>query len=185
MTGVSTRLTRSCSSSRPQGDARFRPALVGQYAPGRRLFQAGVVFNDQSSAHVECGVFALEKLPRWFVYGSSGTLKIDDFSAKSGRISKINNQYTVEVSEGVDPVVGSSRTMAPLRPEQISMSRCPRRLTRPTLFTRTSSSPARIRPSSPSNRTVFAAHAGDRCRFLVRPHAPVGRCPDLNRTARV
>ena len=82
-------------------------------------FKLELVFNDQSSAHVACGVFALEKLPRWFVYGSSGTLKIDDFSAKSGRISKINNQYTVEVSEGVDPVVGSSRTMAPLRPEQI------------------------------------------------------------------
>ena len=82
-------------------------------------FKMELVFDDQTSAHVECGVFALEKLPRWFVYGDAGTLKIDDFTAKNGRISKINHKFTVEVSEGVDPVVGSSRTMAPLRPEQI------------------------------------------------------------------
>lgn len=82
-------------------------------------FKLEMVFDDQTSAHVECGVFALEKLPRWFVYGDTGTLKIDDFSAKNGRISKINRNFKVEVSEGVDPVVGSSRTMAPLRPEQI------------------------------------------------------------------
>lgn len=82
-------------------------------------FKLTLVFDDFTSAHIECGVFALEKLPRWFVYGDTGTLRIDDFSAKSGRISKINNQYAIEVSEGIDPVVGSSRTMAPLRPEQI------------------------------------------------------------------
>lgn len=82
-------------------------------------FKLELVFNDQTSAHIECGVFALEKLPRWFVYGDTGTLKIDDFKAQNGRISKINRNFTVEVSEGVDPIVGSSRTMAPLRPEQI------------------------------------------------------------------
>jgi scyllo-inositol 2-dehydrogenase (NADP+) len=82
-------------------------------------FKLALVFDDQTSAHVECGVFALEKLPRWFVYGDTGTLKINDFSAQSGQLSKINHRFTVEVSEGIDPVVGSSRTMAPLRPEQI------------------------------------------------------------------
>jgi predicted dehydrogenase len=88
-------------------------------------FKIELVFSDDTSAHVECGVFALEKLPRWFVYGDTGTLKIDDFSAKNGRISKINRSYAVEVSEGVDPLVGTSRTMAPLRPEQIQHSALP------------------------------------------------------------
>ena len=82
-------------------------------------FKLELIFDNQASAHVSCGVFALEKLPRWYVYGDSGSLRIDDFSAKSGRISKINKKISVEVSEGVDPLVGTSRTMAPLRPEQI------------------------------------------------------------------
>ncbi|MEA4888646.1 MAG: Gfo/Idh/MocA family oxidoreductase [Clostridiaceae bacterium] len=82
-------------------------------------FKLEIIFDNQTTAHVECGVFALEKLPRWFVYGDSGTLKIDDFSAKTGRVSKINKNATVEVSEGIDPLVGTSRTMAPLQPEQI------------------------------------------------------------------
>jgi len=82
-------------------------------------FKLDLIFDDQSSAHAECGVFALEKLPRWFVYGDSGTLRIDDFSAKTGRISKINKNTTVEVSHGIDPLVGTSRTMAPLKPEQV------------------------------------------------------------------
>ena len=82
-------------------------------------FKLEMIFDDQTSAHVECGVFSLEKLPRWFVYGDNGTLKINDFTAQSASISRINHEYEVEVSHGVDPLVGTSRTMAPLRPEQI------------------------------------------------------------------
>ena len=88
-------------------------------------FKIALVFDDKTSAHIECGVFALEKLPRWFVYGDTGTLKIDDFTARGGRVSKINPNIKVEVSHGVDPVVGSSRTMAPLRPEQIQRTPLP------------------------------------------------------------
>ena len=82
-------------------------------------FKLELIFDDQTAAHIECGVFSLEKLPRWFVYGDNGTLKIDDFSAQSASVSRINHEYEVEVSHGVDPLVGTSRTMAPLRPEQI------------------------------------------------------------------
>ena len=82
-------------------------------------FKIEMIFDNQAAAHVECGVFALEKLPRWFVYGDSGTLKVDTFSTQTGRISRINRLATVEVSKGVDPLVGTSRTMAPLKTEQI------------------------------------------------------------------
>lgn len=82
-------------------------------------FKIAMTFDSGVAAHVECGVFALEKLPRWFVYGDSGTLKIDSFSTQTGRISRIHRDADVEVSHGVDPLVGTSRTMAPLKPEQI------------------------------------------------------------------
>lgn len=82
-------------------------------------FKISMTFDSGTAAHVECGVFALEKLPRWFVYGDSGTLKIDSFSTQTGRISRIHRDADVEVSHGVDPLVGTSRTMAPLKPEQI------------------------------------------------------------------
>jgi scyllo-inositol 2-dehydrogenase (NADP+) len=79
-----------------------------------------MLFDNNMTAHVEVGTFALQKMPRWFVYGDRGTLKIDDFSGKTGGISRIR----VEPGEGVGfdetkVVIGPSRTMAPLTPEDI------------------------------------------------------------------
>ena len=69
--------------------------------------------------------FALQKLPRWFVFGDRGTMKIDDISGKGASAARICKEV-----KGFDSVVGKkglgpSRTMAPLEPGYIEKLEIP------------------------------------------------------------
>ena len=81
-------------------------------------FELQMIFDHGVCAKVQVGTFCLQELPRWFVYGDRGTLKIDDFSGKSGGMARIKGQV-----QGFDSVfgknLGPSRTMAPLKPEYL------------------------------------------------------------------
>jgi scyllo-inositol 2-dehydrogenase (NADP+) len=73
--------------------------------------------DDGTMLQVEIGTYAFRKLPRWFVVGDGGTLKIEDFSAK-------NEGYTKPVLSDtpIAPIVvmteaGPTRMMAPRPPE--------------------------------------------------------------------
>lgn len=87
--------------------------LVDDYLKVEMLFDGGL------EAHVEVGTFALQKMPRWFVYGDRGTLKLDDFTGKTGGLSKIRREPGEDLHFDERHVGGPSRTMAPLTPEDI------------------------------------------------------------------
>lgn len=83
------------------------------------FFEILMTFDNNITAKVMVTTFAMEKLPRWFVFGDRGTLKIDDFSGLVGGAKKIKTEI-----KGYESVVGKknlgpSRTMAPLSPEYI------------------------------------------------------------------
>lgn len=81
-------------------------------------FELQMIFDNGVCAKVQVGTFCLQPLPRWFVYGDRGTLRIDDFSGETGGMARIKGQV-----QGFDSVfgknLGPSRTMAPLKPEYL------------------------------------------------------------------
>lgn len=87
-------------------------------------FELQMIFDNGVCAKVQVGTFCLQDLPRWFVYGDRGTLKIDDFSGKTGGMARIKGQV-----QGFDSVfgknLGPSRTMAPLKPEYLETMEMP------------------------------------------------------------
>ena len=81
------------------------------------LFEVTMNLSNGVTARVNVGTFALQKLPRWFVFGDRGTLKLDDFTGTAGGAARIRGEV-----QGFDSVLGKtslgpSRTMAPLKPE--------------------------------------------------------------------
>lgn len=89
------------------------------------FFEITMMFSGGSCAKVIVGTFALQKLPRWFVFGDRGTMKLDDFSGTEGGIARIRGEV-----KGFDSVVGKkslgpSRTMAPLAKEMLETLELP------------------------------------------------------------
>ncbi|MBP5655307.1 MAG: Gfo/Idh/MocA family oxidoreductase [Clostridiales bacterium] len=82
-------------------------------------FEINMKFSNGVCAKVTVTTFALEKLPRWYVFGDRGTLRIENIMSTEGRARRIKGDV-----QGFDSVVGKknlgpSRTMAPLKPEFI------------------------------------------------------------------
>lgn len=81
-------------------------------------FDLEMIFDSGVCARVQVGTFCLEPLPRWFVYGDRGTLRVEDFTGRSAAMARIRREVS-----GFDSVfgkqLGPSRTMAPLKPEFI------------------------------------------------------------------
>ena len=77
-------------------------------------------------AKVNVGTFALQKLPRWFVFGDRGTLKLDDFSGTAGGAARIKGEVRGFDSVVGQKVLGPSRTMAPLKPEFLETLELPK-----------------------------------------------------------
>lgn len=93
-------------------------------------FEVQLTFDNGVCAKVQVGTFCLQELPRWFVYGDRGTLRIDDFTGKTGGMARIKGQV-----QGFDSVfgknLGPSRTMAPLKPEYLETLPLPQAETDP------------------------------------------------------
>ena len=82
-------------------------------------FEINMMFSNGVCAKVTVTTFALEKLPRWYVFGDRGTMRIENIMSTEGRARRIKGDVS-----GFDSVVGKknlgpSRTMAPLKPEFI------------------------------------------------------------------
>lgn len=82
-------------------------------------FELELSFEHDICARIVVSTFALQKLPRWYVFGDRGTLKLDDFTGIQGGISRIRENV-----KGFDSMVGKhfigpSRTMAPLQREYL------------------------------------------------------------------
>ena len=89
------------------------------------LFEVTMNLSNGVAARVNVGTFALQKLPRWFVFGDRGTLKLDDFTGTAGGAARIRGDV-----RGFDSVLGKtslgpSRTMAPLKPEYLEKLELP------------------------------------------------------------
>jgi scyllo-inositol 2-dehydrogenase (NADP+) len=96
--------------------AQIRSVLtphVDDYCKLELLFQNGL------SAHIEMGTFSLTKLPRWFAYGNHGTMKLNDFSGKTGEILTIKTNGDYLDSSNEVGVIGPSRTLNPLSRDRI------------------------------------------------------------------
>jgi scyllo-inositol 2-dehydrogenase (NADP+) len=83
-------------------------------------FSIRILFDNQVSAHIECGIFALQLLPRWFIYADNATLRIDDFSCDYAKVSYINNQKINPSLHAPCEQYGSTRLMQPLIENQIN-----------------------------------------------------------------
>lgn len=88
-------------------------------------FEVAMEFDDEVCAKVMVTTFALEKLPRWFVFGDRGTLKLDDFSGTAGSAKKIKQEIKGYESVLGKKNLGPSRTMAPLAPEYLEEIKLP------------------------------------------------------------
>ncbi|MBR6147700.1 MAG: Gfo/Idh/MocA family oxidoreductase [Lachnospiraceae bacterium] len=82
-------------------------------------FEVELEFEDDIIAHVLVGTFALQRCPRWFVFGDKGTLKLDDFSGEKGGMSKIKDNIRKFKRVSTSSSTGPSRTMAHLEREDI------------------------------------------------------------------
>lgn len=98
-------------------------------------FEVQLIFDNGVCAKVQVGTFCLQELPRWFVYGDRGTLKIDDFTGKTGGMARIKGQV-----QGFESVfgknLGPSRTMAPLKPEYLETMPLPQAESDPLAYHR-------------------------------------------------
>lgn len=88
-------------------------------------FELQMTFDNETCAIVHVGTFSLQNLPRWFVYGDRGTMRLDDFTGVNGGMARIRESVS-----GFDSVfgkhqIGPSRTMAPLHPEYIEQLALP------------------------------------------------------------
>lgn len=82
-------------------------------------FELQMGFDNGICARLYVGTFCLQQQPRWFVFGDRGTLMLRDLGGESGGMARIRGEV-----EGFDSVfgkqcLGPSRTMAPLRPENL------------------------------------------------------------------
>lgn len=89
------------------------------------FFEITMMFSGGACAKVIVGTFALQKLPRWFVFADRGTMKLEDFSGTEGGVARIKGEV-----KGFDSVVGKkslgpSRTMAPLEKEMLETLEIP------------------------------------------------------------
>ncbi len=89
------------------------------------FFEIILMLSNGVCAKIAVGTFALQKLPRWFVFADRGTMKLDDFSAKTGGIARIKKEVRGFESVVGQKALGPSRTMAPLQPEFIENSHIP------------------------------------------------------------
>ena len=90
------------------------------------LFEVTMNLSNGVCAKVNVGTFALQKLPRWFVFGDRGTLKLDDFSGTNGGVARIKGEVKGFDSVVGQKVLGPSRTMAPLKPEFLEKLELPK-----------------------------------------------------------
>jgi scyllo-inositol 2-dehydrogenase (NADP+) len=86
------------------------------------LFKVEMVFEDGPSVHVQVGTFGLIKQPRFYAYGDLGTLVIDDFSGKSGKMKLLKHRIDDMGRIIIDTPAGPTRTMAP-QPEDCFMEK--------------------------------------------------------------
>lgn len=83
------------------------------------FFEITLLLSNGVCAKIMVGTFALQKLPRWFVFGDRGTLRLDDFSGETGGISCIKGDVQGFESVVGQKTIGPSRTMTPLKKEHI------------------------------------------------------------------
>jgi len=73
--------------------------------------------NIDMVAHISVATFALQDLPRWFLFGDKGSLKLEDFSGIRGGAARIKTNIRGFERVKENSVQGPTRTMAHLERE--------------------------------------------------------------------
>ena len=76
-----------------------------------------LTLDDGTTLQVEIGTYAFRSLPRWFVIGDGGTLKIESFDCAEGGYTKPRHTDTPIAPIVVMTAAGPTRMMAPRPPE--------------------------------------------------------------------
>jgi scyllo-inositol 2-dehydrogenase (NADP+) len=76
-----------------------------------------LALEDGPVLQVEIGTYAFRSLPRWFVIGDGGTLKIEDFGCTEGGYTKPRHTDVPVAPVVVMTAAGPTRMMAPRPPE--------------------------------------------------------------------
>lgn len=87
-------------------------------------FVAHINFEDGFTIHVEVQTTNTIMLPRWYVKGTLGTAKIDDWSNK-GEIIVTKDRFLKHNSKPIKAGQGLTKTMAPLETEQLIIEKLP------------------------------------------------------------
>ena len=82
------------------------------------FFEITMLLENGVCARVAVTTFALQKMPRWFVFGDRGTMKLNDFSGVVGGAARIREQV-----QGFDSVVGQ-KDLGPSRFTRICWRHC-------------------------------------------------------------
>ncbi|MFI3207015.1 MAG: Gfo/Idh/MocA family oxidoreductase [Clostridia bacterium] len=78
-----------------------------------------ITFESGTCFKIYVATFALQHQPRWLVFGDKGTMVLNDFDSTNGDIKVIKGDVSGFDSVFGKAVIGPSRTMAPLQPENI------------------------------------------------------------------
>lgn len=76
-----------------------------------------LTLDDGPALTVEIGTYAFRSLPRWYVIGDDGTLKIENFDCKEGGYTKPRHTDAPVAPIVVMTAAGPTRMMAPRPPE--------------------------------------------------------------------
>jgi len=82
-------------------------------------YKITLLLDNNIIINLECGIFALQKLPRWYIYGDKGTFMLDDFNVENAKLSRIHKDAVIDINSSTDSHISTSRTMQPLTPNQI------------------------------------------------------------------
>ena len=97
-------------------------------------FELKLELSNKVVVNIMVCTFALQKLPRWFVFGDRGTMKLDSTGGSTGGIGRIKQKV-----KGFESVIGKrglgpSRTMAPLEPEYLETLQLPEKKEEPLKY---------------------------------------------------
>lgn len=83
------------------------------------FFEIKMFFENEVCVNLCVGTFALQPVPRWYIFGDKGTMILNEFSSDNGSIARIKGEIKGFESVKGKKNLGPSRTMAHLEPENL------------------------------------------------------------------
>ena len=111
-----------------------------------------ITFESGTCFKIYIATFALQHQPRWLIFGDKGTMILNDFNSTNGNIKVIKGDISGFDSVFGKAVIGPSRTMAPLMPENIED------ITLPEIITQENEYHRNLIEAVRGNEKVYVSH---------------------------